>query len=103
MTFPKKSIKLYHLPTAAGSTQAYPSSPDVTVPGIVLPLNRQDALLAGNDLVDPWEVYVPAGTDVRLEDKVIVAGDSANYYVRNIFTANFGGIAHRRVTVSTKK
>jgi hypothetical protein len=95
-----KSIRIYHLPTTGGETQPY--TPDVTTSGAVLPLDRRDAALVGVDLVDPWEIYLDPTVDVRENDKLIIDGDSNNYYVVHIFKANFGGLAHQRVTISRK-
>lgn len=95
-----RTVSLYHLPTTGGQTQGYPASADVTTTGHFLPMDRKDHLMAGVDLLEPHELYLQAGIDVRLQDKVAVGGDAANFYVRHVFKANFGGIPHQRVVVS---
>src|SRR4051794_2105057 len=102
-SFPRevtKAIGLYHLPSTAGSAQAYPSTADVTLNGAVLPLDSKTLALEGVSFVEPWELYLDSAADVRLNDKVVIAGDSSNYYVSKIFTASFGTLSHKRVIVS---
>lgn len=95
-----KSAALYHLPTTAGATQSYPGSADVTVMAAFLPLDTKQHVVEGEDLVDPHEIYVDAGTDVRVGDKCVI--DSTNYYVKRVFNAYFGGLTHKRCTISTE-
>jgi hypothetical protein len=97
---PTKTVSFYHLTTTAAQSQAYSATADVTARCDVLSLDRKDAILAGQDLVDPWELYCPVSANILLQDKVTIAGDTSNYYVRHVFPANFGGLPHKRVTVS---
>ena len=106
MTFPRKSVGLYHLPTTAGSAQAYPSSPDVTVSGLLIPLDRKEHALEGGDPAVGYELYLPATTDVRVGDKAVIAnvdGATRNFFVKSIFSAQFGGHPHKRVSLSYQR
>jgi hypothetical protein len=96
-----KSVAFYHLTTTGGQSQSYSATPDTTVFAAVLPMDRKDAALEGLDLTDPKELYCPSSADIKDQDKVIISGDSANYYVKHIFTADYTGeLAHKRVTVA---
>ncbi len=95
-----KSVAFYHLPTTGGSGQPYPGTASLTADCALLPMDRKDAALEAVDLVDPWELYCPTDADIRLQDKAIISGDSSNWYVKHIFNASFGGLAHKRVTIS---
>lgn len=95
-----KLVHFYHL-TQDGTTHAYNDDPDITVRCDFIPMNRQQALLAGVDLIDPHELYCPSGIDVKLNDLVEVEGDTANFYVKGIFSAPFAHrLAHTRVTIA---
>lgn len=101
MNFPNpKLVAIYHLPTTAGQKQPYPGSADVTTTGSLIPLDRYSHALEGGDFQDPHELYLEATVDARVGDKVVI--DSTTYYVKRIFKANFGGIPHQRLTVSTQ-
>jgi hypothetical protein len=92
-------VALYHLPTTAGSTQSYPTvSPDVTTTGAYLPLDRKEHLWEGGDPADAFELYLDPTVDVRVGDKAVI--DSTNYYVKFIFPAPFGGLRHKRISLS---
>lgn len=101
------SIDVYHLPTAAG-TQSYPSSPDATITGALLPLERKEQVLEGGSFVQPYELYVSGDEDVRVADKLVIPIDtngnsiSTNFYVKYVFPANFGSLAHKRISLSTE-
>lgn len=95
-----KTVALYHLPTTGGSTQSYPGSADVTTSGAFLPLDRKEHVLEGGDPVDGFELYMDPTVDVRVTDKAVIAG--VNYYVKKVFVANFGGLPHKRVSLSTQ-
>lgn len=102
MNFPPeilKSVAVYHLPTASG-VQSYPSTADATIDGAFLPLDRYQHALEGGDLVAPFELYVGGTDDVRVSDKLVI--ESITYYVKKIFPANFGGLAHQRCSISTQ-
>lgn len=101
MTFPnEKTVSFFHLTTTGGQSQPYSLSADVTAGCGLLPLDRKNAILAGPDLVDPWELYCPVSADIKLQDKVSIAGDSSAWFVKHIFTADFGGHPHKRVTIA---
>src|SRR4051812_41164460 len=107
MNFPDDvvvSIAVYHLPTAAGN-QAYPSTPSATISGALLPLDRKEHALEGGEYVSPYELYVEADEDVRETDKLLIETDSetVTFYVKKIFHAPFGGLSHRRLSVSTER
>lgn len=96
-----KSVAVYHLPTTAGAVQSYPASADATYTARMLPMDRRDHALEGIDLVDPWELYfTDPSADVRVGDKLVI--DSTIYSVKKVFNASyFGGLRHKRVSVST--
>lgn len=94
----RKSVAVYHLPTASG-VQSYPATPDATIDGGLLPMDTRQHALEGSDLVNPHEIYVAGGQDVRVSDKLVIEGTS--YYIKRIFQANFGGHPHLRLSVST--
>lgn len=96
----QKTVALYHLPTTAGATQPYPGSADVTTTGAFLPLNSKQHVIEGEDLVDPHELYLDATIDVRVGDKAVI--DSVTYYVKKVFVGYAGGLAHKRVSLSTE-
>lgn len=93
-----KTVAIYHLPITGGSTQAYPGTADATVSGAFLPMDRRDHAYEGLGYVDAHELYCDPTVDVRVGDKVII--DSINYYVKKVFTANIGGLAHLRASLS---
>ena len=95
-----KTVALYHVPTTGGQTQPYPGSPDVTVLGAFLPLDTKQHVIEGENLVDPHEIYLEQGTDVRVGDKCVI--DATTYYVKKVFNAYFGGLTHKRCTISTE-
>lgn len=102
MQFPPdvlKTVKLYHLPTTGGASQAYPSTPDQTVSGAVLPLDRKEHLWEGGEPSDGWELYLEPQVDVRVGDKIVIEG--TNYFAKKVFVARFGGLPHLRVSIST--
>ncbi len=100
MRFPNaKTVSFFHL-GQSGNTQDYSAAPDETAQCSFLPMDRKDALLAGVDLIDPHELYCPASLDVRLNDLASVAGQAGTFYVKHVFTADFGGLPHKRVTIS---
>lgn len=91
-----KSIAIYHLPNAAN--KSYPSTPDVTVSGAFLPMDARAHAYEGGMYVDPHEAYVQHTTDIRVSDKLII--DSETYFVKKVFTAYFGGLRHKRCSIS---
>lgn len=103
MKFPAacvQTISIYHLPSVAGSAQAYPGTADLTISTAVLPIDRKQHALAGINLIDPWELYMDVTADVRLNDKIVLANDTANYYVCHVFKAAFGSLSHQRITIT---
>ena len=93
-----KSVAVYHLPTSAGSKQPYPGTADVTISAAFLPLDRQAHALEGGDLVEPHELYADATADVRVGDKLVI--DSTTYFVKSVFDGWFGGLQHKRCSIS---
>jgi hypothetical protein len=61
-------------------------------------MDRRDHALEGGAYRSPWELYVDADADVRETDKLVI--DSASYYVKQIFSAQFGGLTHKRCSIS---
>jgi hypothetical protein len=99
----EKTVSFYHLTTTGGQSQPYSGTADVTAGCGVIPMDRKDSALEGVDLTDPWELYCPVSADIRLNDKVTITGDSANYYVKHIFSADLKSrLSHKRVTVAKK-
>lgn len=101
MNFPPevlKSVAVYHLPETG--SQVYPASPNTTIQGAFLPLDRKEHALEGGDFTVPFELYVDGTEDVRVGDKLVI--DTVNYYAKSVFVANFGGLPHRRVSLSSK-
>src|SRR4051794_35333287 len=93
-----KAVSVYHLPTTGGSKQPYPGTADATLTGAFLPMDRKDHALEGGDFVDPHEIYFDPAADVRVGDKLVM--DSVDYFVKKVFVAQFGGLAHKRASVS---
>ncbi len=92
------SAAIYRLPTTAGQKQAYPAAPSWTIEGAMVPFDRKSHALEGGQYTDPHELYVEGTADIRVGDKVTV--DSVTYYVRKVFPANFGGMPHKRCSLS---
>ena len=93
-----KLVALYHLPTTAGASQAYPGSADVTTTAAFLPLDRKEHMFEGGDLVDPYELYFDPTIDVRVGDKLVI--ESVNYYAKKVVNFTIGGLTHKRVSIS---
>lgn len=93
-----KSVGVYHLPTTGGTKQDYPGSPDTTIEAAILPLDRHAHTLEGGSYVEPHELYADGSADIRIGDKVVI--DSATYYVKHVFTGNFGVLPHKRASLS---
>ena len=100
---PSRSVSFYHLPATAGQKQPYPAAADLVIDCAVLPLDRKNHALEGFDLIDPQELYADPGADIRLNDKVKVSGDGADFFVKHVFMANFGSLRHQRVTVAKSR
>lgn len=93
-----KSVAVYHIPSSG--TQEYPASANATISGALLPMDRRDHALEGGAYTDPFELYVDGTADVRIGDKLVI--DSTTYYAKQVFTANFGGLAHKRISISSQ-
>ncbi len=91
-----KSVAVYHLPSSGDKT--YPVSASATIDGALLPLDRRSAGLEGLTFNDQYELYTDAGADIRVTDKLVI--ESATYFVHQIFSAQFGGLAHKRCSIS---
>jgi len=92
----QKTVAIYHLATTGGQSQ--PFSAGDTVTAAFLPMDDKAHALQGGDFVDPHEVYFDPTADVRTGDKLVI--DTATYYVRKVFSAPFGGLPHKRASVS---
>jgi hypothetical protein len=103
VNFPNETaVTVYHLPTTkSGSTQPYPTT-GTTVSVCLLPMDRKNHALEGLVLVNPFEIYAEATEDIRVGDKIMISQGTyaGTYYCKKIFTADFGGLAHRRCSVS---
>ncbi len=104
MIFPRerqKSVALYHIPTTSTSgLKSYPSTASVTITAGMLPIDRKEHALEGGDYVDPHELYCEGTADIRVGDKAVI--ESVTYYVKKVFNGNFGGIPHKRASISTQ-
>src|SRR3990167_9272227 len=95
------SVALYHVPTTSTSgKKSYPASADVTISAGMLPMDVRQHALEGGDYVDPHELYCEGTANILAGDKAII--DSVTYYVKKVFSANFGGIPHKRASISTQ-
>lgn len=95
------SAAIYHLPTTGGMKQPYPGTADLTVTGALLPMDRQAAVLESGSFVESYELYLDPTVDIRVADQVII--NTVTYYVKHLFKANFGDLAHIRASISTQK
>jgi hypothetical protein len=93
-----KSVAVYHMPNTA--PQEYPADPDETILGALLPMDRREHALEGGVYTNPFELYVEGSADVYVTDKLVI--DDTTYFVKAIFTANFGGLAHKRLSISSQ-
>lgn len=89
-----KTVSVYH----RESDGDYPASADLTIEGAYLPMDRHAHTFEGGDYRDPHELYVEVGVDIREGDKLVI--DSTNHYVKKVFVADFGGLSHKRCSVS---
>jgi len=97
----QKSVALYHIPsTSTAGLKSYAGSADVTITAAMLPMDRKEHALEGGDYVDPFELYCQATADIRVGDKAVI--DSVTYYVKKVFIGYFGGLAHKRASISTQ-
>jgi hypothetical protein len=102
------TVALYHLPATGGSKQPYPGTADVTTSGAFLPLDRYTQALEGGNLMEPFELYLDPSADVRVGDKCVItqfsnasgAAAASDYFVKKIFPATFGGLAHQRISLA---
>lgn len=95
-----KVVSIYRLPTTEGSTQPYPDTASSIIRGALIPMDRHAHALEGGDFSDPYELYVSSDTDIKVADKLEI--DSTNFYVKKVFAADFGGLRHKRCTLTTE-
>lgn len=93
----QKTVVIYHLATTASQSQAYSAGDTVTA--AFLPLDRKEHMFEGGDLVEPYELYFDPSVDVREGDKLVI--NAVNYYCKKVVVFNFGGLPHKRVSIST--
>lgn len=93
----QKSVAVFHFDDAA---KQYPASADATITAALLPLDRRENALEGGVYVNPHELYAEGTADVRVSDMLVI--DDVTFYVKRVFPANFGGLPHKRCTVSTE-
>lgn len=91
-------MAIYHLANTGDKT--YPATPDATVQGAFLPLDRRNAALEGVTFGNQYELYVDPTTDIRSSDKLVI--DGTTYYVKQVFVAPFGGLKHKRASISNE-
>ncbi len=89
-------MAVYHLPSTGD--KVYPVSASATIDAAFLPLDRRQHALLGNVYLDPHELYADASADIRVTDKLVI--DGVTYFVEQIFSAQFGGLAHKRAVIS---
>lgn len=94
------SVSVYHLPTTGGSIQSYPGTADATIQAAFLPLDRREHAYEGLAFQDPYELYAEHSADLRVGDKLVISGTT--YFIKKIFNAPFGGLPHKRCTISTQ-
>ncbi len=94
----RKSVAVYHLPSSGD--KVYPGTADATVDGAFLPLDRRNAALEGVAFGNQFELYVAPTVDIRPSDKLVI--DGTTYYVKQVFSAQFGGLTHKRASISTQ-
>ena len=103
MTFPAEvrvSASVYHMSGDSG-TEAYPVSADATVVGALVPMDRQAQVMEGGVFVVQHEFYCDSSSGILVNDKLVISGTT--YYVKNVFTANFGTLKHLRCSLSVSK
>lgn len=62
-------------------------------------MDRHAHALEGGDLLDPFELYLDPGTDVRVNDKVVI--ESKAYLVKKIFDGSDATmVGHLRCSIS---
>lgn len=93
----QKSVAVYHF---NDTTKQYPGTADATITAALLPLDRRENALEGGVYVNPHELYTEGTADVRVSDMLVI--DGLTFYVKRVFTGNFGGLPHKRCTVSTE-
>jgi len=93
-----KSVAVYHLPSSG--SKVYPGSADVTIEGAFLPMDERQHALEGGIYTNAHELYFDVGDDLRVSDKVVI--DSTTYFVKKVFSASFGGLRHKRASLSTE-
>lgn len=91
-----KEVAVYHMPTTG--VQTYPSSPNETISAAFLPMDARTHAMEGGEYTDPFELYTDPTADIRVADKLVIGG--VNYYVKKVFEAKFGGLAHKRASLS---
>jgi len=109
MNFPPdcvRSVDVYHLDKASGK-ESYALA--YTTSGAFLPLDRQAAVLEGGDFAVPYELYLEPPCDVRPSDKLVItvevdgAQTATDFFVNHVFNAPFGGLSHKRVSLSSRR
>lgn len=101
MRFPPsvlKAVSLYRLPSSG--TIEYPATATSTFTAAFLPLDRKAHALEGAAYSDPHEVYCDTTVDIKPSDLLVIS--ATNYYVKQVFTADFGGLPHKRATISSE-
>ncbi|MGE0536642.1 MAG: hypothetical protein AB7O68_16850 [Pirellulales bacterium] len=89
-------MAVYHLPSSGDKT--YPGSASATIEGAFLPLDRKNAAYEGVVFGNQYELYVAPTADIRPTDKLVI--DGSTYFVKQVFIAPFGGLAHKRASIS---
>lgn len=92
-----KTVAIYRLPSSGDAAYALSS----TVNGAMLPLDRKEHALEGGIYRNPFELYLDPATDIQASDKLVI--DSTTYFVKQVFRATFGGLAHLRCSISTEE
>lgn len=95
-------VRLYHFVSATGT---YPASADVTTMGGLFQLDRHSFALegggVGSGLVSMYDLQLDYGTDVRINDKVLIDAQTTIYKVMRVFSAGSGRNRQKRATIAT--
>ena len=101
-----RQVDVYHLDKASGK-ESYALA--YTTTGGLIPLDRTAMLQEGGDFLVPYELYLDISCDVRPSDKLVItvevdgAQTSTDFFVNHVFSAPFGELTHKRISLSTRR
>lgn len=94
-----KTVEIFHLDPSS-TPEAYSLTADVTVIGGLFPMPAQAHALEGADLIDPHELYLDTGTDVRVADRLLI--DSKEFFVKRISKQESGRSRYIRCSLTAE-